>query len=114
MQLKYDPRSLLFRTALFWEHEGKMGWSLSIDDPALKKYEILIEIKDNDEWFRINVDDKFNYLLSRGSEGEWKLQNPNELDNNESQLGHVIIKKEGKIKREYHKFSLFWDDIKHE
>jgi len=114
MQLKYDARRLLFPTAVFLEAEGKMKWTLANNDPALKKYKILIEIKNSDEWFKINVDDKFNYLLSRGSEGKWQIQNLNELDKNEDQLGQVIVKKEGEIKREYHKFDLFWEDIKRE
>ncbi len=111
MELKYDPRLLLLKTALFFEFDGKMVASISNKHPALKKYVILIELMDSDEWFRINVDDEFNYLLSKGPRKEWKLQNVDELDKNESQLGEVIVKKEGKTRKEYHKFDLFLDEV---
>jgi len=114
MELKYNPESLLFRTALIFEFDGKMAASLTDHDPALKKYVILIEIMNSNEWFRINMDYKFNYLLSRGSRKEWRLQNPDELDKNENQLGRVIVKKESKTRKEYHKFDLFWNEVKRE
>lgn len=114
MELKYNPESLLFCTALIFEFDGKLAVALTDHDPALKKYVILIEIMNSNEWFRINVDYKFIYLLSRGSRKEWRLQNPDELDKNENQLGKVIVKKESKTRKEYHKFDLFWDEVKRE
>ena len=50
MELKYNPESLLFRTALIFEFDGKLAVSLTDHDPALKKYVILIEIMNSNEW----------------------------------------------------------------
>lgn len=114
MELKYDPTFLFINTVFFFEFDGKAVAGLITHDPVLKKYVILIEIMNDAEWFRINVDDKYKILLSRGSRKEWRLQNPDELDKNENQLGKVIVKKESKTRKEYHKFDLFWDELKRE
>jgi len=112
MEKKYDPECLFFYAALLFESDSKISFTLTSDDPVSRSYEILIEIKDSNDWFKINIDDKYKYLLSRGSEKEWHLQNLNELEKEKNKLGKVVVKREGKLRKEYHKFDLFWNQIK--
>lgn len=111
MTTKYNPMMLLIQTAITFEFDGMLAASMSNDDPALKKYEILIEIKDSDDWLKIKADENFNILLLRGSEEKWQLQNPNELEKKVDRLGIVNVYKEGNIRKEYHLFDLFIDEM---
>ena len=111
MKPKFNPDVLLFQTALIFESDSKLAWSVSSNDPVLKRYEILIEIKDSTDRFRINADEKFNAVLFRGT-ASWKAQKIGELQKNENQLGAVIINKEKKLRKSYHNFEAFWDEIK--
>jgi hypothetical protein len=104
MRKKYDPNFLLLCVATYFESEGKMRWV--VDNDVFAKYEIVIEIKDSVDKFRIEMHGK-KLLLMRGL----VIKNHDELEKNKDHLGFVIINRVQKTSIEYPNFEDFYNKV---
>jgi hypothetical protein len=104
MRKKYDPNFLLLRVASYFESEGKMRWV--VDNNVFAKYEIVIEIKDSVDKFRIRMYGK-RLLLMRGN----LIKNLDELEKNKDNLGAVVVNRLQKTSIEYSDFEDFYNTI---
>lgn len=104
MRKKYDPNFLLLCVATYFESEGKMRWV--VDNDVFAKYEIVIEIKDSVDKFRIGMYGK-RLLLMRGN----LIKNLDELEKNKDNLGAVVVNRLQKTSIEYSDFEDFYNTI---
>jgi len=100
MEDKYNPERLLLRVANSLESEGKMAWSVAYED--LARYEILIEIKDSNDNFRIRMLEDKVVLLRRRT-----VKNHDELEKNKDNLGGVVINRMQKSPINYSNYEDF-------
>lgn len=104
MEKKYNPSILLMGVALNFEFEGKEHDLVTNDE--LAKYEILIEIKDSIDKFRLRMfNDKL--LLLRGK----TVKNHDELEKNKDNLGAVVVNSVQKSPIKYSNYEDFWKKI---
>jgi len=104
MKKKYDPNFLLLYVAAYFESEEKLR--LVVENDVFAKYEILIEIKDSVEKFRIRMHGK-RLLLMRGS----LIKNHDELEKNKDNLGTVVVNRVDKTSIEYSDFESFYNTV---
>lgn len=104
MKKKYDPNFLLLYVAAYFESEEKMR--LRVDNDVFAKYEIVIEIKDSVDKFRIGMHGK-RLLLMRGS----VIKDHDELEKNKDNLGTVVVNRLQKTSIEYPDFESFYNTI---
>ncbi len=104
MKKKYDPSFLLLCVVAYFESEGKMRWV--VENDVFAKYEIVIEIKDSVDKFRIGLCGK-RLLLMRGS----VTKNHDELEKNKDNLGSVVVNREQKTSIEFPDFEEFCNKV---
>ena len=108
MKDKYNPSFLLLCVATCFKSEGKNFWEVGNDEIA--KYEIVIEIKDSAEKFRIRMA-KNKVELIRGVGLSGLTKDHDELEKNKDNLGAVIVNRKQKTSINHSNYEVFWNCI---
>ena len=102
MENKYNPELLLGYVAQYFEAQEEKN--LTVTNKEIANYEIVIEIKDSAEKFRIIMRDGDTKLL-----GEMGFEkNHEKLEENKDNLGAVTVNRRQKTSINYPNYEEFW------